>query len=234
MQLVLPVLHSHDYSLKNFIAGSNTSLLEHLQQQLSSTLGESAANPITFVHGLHGAGKTHLLSACHQIAEANSISCQYLDMHELVSMPAPIIQDIGLLDSLFIDNIDAIANQHAWQVQIFDTINQFLEHSGKCLLFSSSKSVVACQFSLPDLASRLMWGTTFHLQELDESEKVLAIKKHFNERGISVQQEVILFLMNRSHRDMHKLMQLVERLDSLSLQSKRKLTIPFIKQALSI
>lgn len=234
MQLVLPVLHSHDHALDNFVMGRNAPLIGHLKQQLSADERQINAQPITFVHGTAGSGKTHLLLACHQFTEIQGTQCQYIDMQELQTMPPQIVQGIGLTDVICIDNIDAIASSNAWQMQIFDVINQFLENTGKCLLVSAKNSVQSCDFLLPDLSSRLMWGTTFHLHELDESEKVVALYNHFRERGISVQQEVILFLMKRSQRDMHQLTELVEQLDSLSLQSKRDLTIPFIKQVLSI
>lgn len=234
MQLVLPVLHAHDYCLDNFITGENASLIEHVRQLLSAQNENQQGQGIIFVHGAMGTGKTHLLLACHQRAETSQKSCQYIDMQELRIMPSAIIQDVGLVDVLCIDNIDAVSNDHEWQVQIFDQINRFIENNGRCLMIAAKASVHACEFSLPDLASRLMWGTTFFLHELSEQDKVTALTQHFKERGIGVQKDAILFLMKRTQRDMHKLMHLVERLDRLSLQSQRKLTIPFIKQSLSL
>lgn len=232
MQLVLPVLHSHDYRFHNFQTGNNGALLAHVQKTIKGNCTPGPA--ITFCYGATGSGKTHLLSASHYMAESLGLSCQYIDMRELLSMPPQIIDGIGNMSAVFIDNIHVIANDRAWQLQLFDTLNQFLEKASCCMMIASRQSVKACEFSLPDLASRLTWGTTYRLNELSEDDKVQALKEHFDHRGIHVQDEVIEFLMKRSERDMHKLMALVEQLDRLSLQSKRKLTIPFVKQALTL
>jgi DnaA family protein len=234
VQLVLPVLQKHDFHLDNFIADENLSAIRHVRNRLSQRDSPSSAKPITFLFGAPGTGKTHLLLAFHQYADDIGLQGQYVDMRQVQKLPPPIIQGIGSLDLVCIDNIDAVSADGAWQVQLFDAINQFIENGGKQFLVSSSRPLQSIEFSLPDLASRLQWGTTFQLHDLDETHKTAALAAHFLERGIGVQEEVITFLMRRCERDMHKLVDLVDKLDKMSLQQKRKLTIPFIKDALSI
>jgi DnaA family protein len=47
-------------------------------------------------------------------------------------------------------------------------------------------------------------------------------------------EEVANFLLTHVPRDMTNLISVLDALDALSLQEKRKLTIPFVKSALNI
>jgi DnaA family protein len=231
MQLVLPVLQSHDFRLDNFIAGQNEALLEHVDTCLKQ---KTTLKPITYLQGIEGVGKTHLLLAFHHLAQSLGLSSQYIDMQQLKALPPQIIEGLAEHDVVCIDNLDTIAKHKEWQVQIFDTINIFLDNENTQLIVSANDVASKVGFTLPDLVSRLQWGTTFGLHELPEAQKLQALQMHFCERGINVQNEVIVFLMRRCERSMHKLTELVDQLDKLSLQKQRKLTIPFVKEELAL
>ncbi len=51
--------------------------------------------------------------------------------------------------------------------------------------------------------------------------------------GLQLQDEVAKYLLHRMPRDMHQLFDMLEQLDHQSLAKQRKLTIPFVKQALN-
>nr|WP_136252253.1 DnaA regulatory inactivator Hda [Ningiella ruwaisensis] len=263
-QLVLPVRQQNDLLLENFIAGKNIALLTHVRTLLSVGASEkepvnvsaqksdkyassspnnkdvslsSVNQQIVYLHGSEGTGKTHLLLGACKAAEAKSLRNQYIDLTQLVSMPSQIIEGIGKLDLIAVDNIQCIADNRDWQIAIFDAINQFIEAgrlSQRAFIISANASVSQCQFSLPDLASRLTWGTTYKLSELSEQDKFKALKTHLHQRGMNMGDDAVQFLMKRSPRDMHRLMKMVDKLDSLSLQNQRKLTIPFLKDALAL
>jgi len=42
------------------------------------------------------------------------------------------------------------------------------------------------------------------------------------------------FLLNRLSRDMNTLLETLDKLDNASLEAKRKLTIPFVKEVLAL
>ncbi|MFC4699304.1 DnaA regulatory inactivator Hda [Glaciecola siphonariae] len=241
MQLVLPVLQTHDFSLDNFVAGSNQGVVQHLQNSVchsadkASGVNTSAgAAPITYLYGCSGVGKTHLLLAMHQHAEAQGFSARYVDIEQVRKLPAQLIQGLGQHDVICIDNIHLIAEDREWQIALFDTLNQFLEQNPCHCIVSAKSAVKYIEFSLADLASRLQWGTSFQLRDMEEGDKIEALRLHFSERGVSVQNELLVFLLRRCERDMHKLVELVSTLDSMSLQQHRKLTIPFVKEALGL
>ena len=86
--------------------------------------------------------------------------------------------------------------------------------------------------TLPDLVSRLSWGLTLQIKPLTDEEKMLVLKQRAGQRGITFQQESVAYLFNRYSRDMAELIACLDKLDALSIQSQRKITIPFIKEAL--
>ena len=56
-----------------------------------------------------------------------------------------------------------------------------------------------------------------------------ALRMRAKARGMEMSAEVAQFILNRAPRDMNDLFDLLERLDVVSLQEQRKLTIPFVK-----
>jgi DnaA-homolog protein len=84
--------------------------------------------------------------------------------------------------------------------------------------------------TLPDLASRLTWGMTFQLHALNDMQKIAALQLRARSRGIELPDEVAQYLIKQVPRDMHTLFAVLERLDEVSLQQQRRLTIPFVKE----
>ncbi len=87
---------------------------------------------------------------------------------------------------------------------------------------------------LPDLASRLDWGVSFHLEELDDEGKLSALQLRAELRGFKLPIDVGRFLLNRLSRDMRTLLTTLNQLDNASFRAKRKLTIPFVKEILEL
>ena len=74
------------------------------------------------------------------------------------------------------------------------------------------------------------WGTTFYLTPLSDEEKLQAFKMRALARGIELSNDVLHFIIQRTARDMLTLFECLQSLDTLSLEEKRRVTIPFIKE----
>jgi DnaA family protein len=83
-----------------------------------------------------------------------------------------------------------------------------------------------------DLRTRLGWGNVFALQALSDEERRAVIKREADARGFSLSDEVTDFMLTHFSRDLGSLMQLLDKLDSYALQTKRAITIPLIKTML--
>lgn len=235
MQLALPVSFSKHDDFSTFVAGENQQVVQHLQNLVLLPFDRNQmARRISVVSGLSGYGKSHLLLAVCELASQHKIGHQYLNLQVLRQMPVQILDTMGQFEVLCIDNLDAICDSNDWQIAIFDLINQFNENGGRCLVFASNQKVDALPFTLPDLVTRLKWGTNYSLLALSDEEKRVALQNHAHAIGLALQEDALRFLLSRISRDMHKLVAVLLELDKLSLQDKRKITIPFIKSALSI
>ena len=86
---------------------------------------------------------------------------------------------------------------------------------------------------LPDLKSRLLGCPIYQLPRLGDDELCQALTLRAASRGLSMTEEVSVYMVNHLRRDMSALCALLEHLDKASLQHKRKLTIPFVRQVLA-
>jgi DnaA family protein len=100
------------------------------------------------------------------------------------------------------------------------------------LLITAASSPAHLPVQLPDLASRLAWGLTYQLQTLEDDDKLAALKMRAQKRGLQMPDEVARYLLHRSPRRLSGLFATLDVLDDASLKEQRKLTIPFVRQAL--
>ena len=84
-----------------------------------------------------------------------------------------------------------------------------------------------------DLKTRLVWGLVFQMHALSDSEKLQALQQAATERGLQISSEVAPWLLKHFHRDMPSLMSLLEALDNYSLETKRAITLPLLKEMLA-
>ncbi len=96
-------------------------------------------------------------------------------------------------------------------------------------MVSARCAPAALNLGLPDLVSRLGWGPVFQLQPLDDEGKRAALQLRARQRGMELPDEVAVYLLRRSPRDMDSLFELLQRLDVASLAAQRRLTIPFVR-----
>ena len=235
MQLTLPVLFRKQDSLHNFVQGQNTQLISHIHDVLSNDKEyPQASQRICVVSGTKGVGKSHLLLAICEQASIQGLSQQYIDLARIVHMPPEMLLGLINCNVVCIDNLQALDNNRAWQTAVFDTINQFTETQGKLLLIATNTAPEKIQYALPDLRTRLLWGTNFTLTALGDEDKFTAIENHLKAIGLGYSEDAVHFLLNRTTRNMYDLSQVINALDKASLQSKRKITIPFIKSTLGL
>ena len=83
-----------------------------------------------------------------------------------------------------------------------------------------------------DLRTRLGWGQVYALQPLGDDDVRAALRRAAAERGIVLSDEVLHFMLKRFSRDLGSLNELLGMLDGYSLETRRNITIPLLKQML--
>jgi DnaA family protein len=83
-----------------------------------------------------------------------------------------------------------------------------------------------------DLRTRLGWGHVFHLQVLGENERRAVLVRHAHALGMTLNTDLLDYLLSRFSRDLGHLIDLLHRLDAFALQTQRPLTIPLLRAML--
>ena len=85
-----------------------------------------------------------------------------------------------------------------------------------------------------DVRTRLGWGLVFQTQLLSDNEKIQALEGAAKARGLVLSSDVLPWLLNRFYRDMPNLMALLDAIDAYSLETKRPVTLPLVRDLLQI
>jgi DnaA regulatory inactivator Hda len=228
-QLSLAVQLPDDETFASFYPGENAQLITGLK---NAAIGQGA--PLLFFWGARGTGRSHLLHATCAEVNACGEAAAYipLDQHSLFT--PGVLEQMEQLPLVCLDNLESIAGNGQWEEALFDFFNRWKEHNQGSLIVTATTAPRKMGLCLPDLASRLDWGLAYQLRELDDEGKLSALQLRAELRGFKLPVDVGRFLLNRLSRDMRTLLQTLNELDNASLDAKRKLTIPFVKEALRL
>jgi len=82
-----------------------------------------------------------------------------------------------------------------------------------------------------DLKSRLAWGLVYQVKPLADEERAAYLRAESARRGFKLPDEVISYLLSRMRRDLRSLTSVLDRLDRFSLETKRAVTLPLVREA---
>lgn len=221
-QLPLALRWPRRQRFEHFHPGANAAAFAAVQ-----ALADDAGAPWVYLHGSPGSGRSHLLMAACQAANAAGRAVQYLPLATLDDSAAALrgVAGSGLLA---LDDLGAIAgNRHA-EHALFDLYNQ-AKAEGSALLFAAGATPAQLGLVLPDLRSRLGACTQFAIRPLDDEERRTVLKAQATSRGIELDESVLDWLFARYARDLGALLELLDKLDRASLAAQRKITVPFLR-----
>ena len=131
---------------------------------------------------------------------------------------------------LAIDNVDQLGEAGA--IDLFNVYNQMRDGSG--VLLASGPCPPARLKLRPDLVTRLAWGLVFQVHPLTDGEKIVALQSHATARGFSLSRETGQYLLTHWRRDMASLFAALDALDRYSLETKRPITVPLVREAIGL
>jgi DnaA family protein len=222
-QLPLPFFFTPEHGFDEYFAGGNAEAVEHLRRA-----AQGKAEPLIFLWGDAGLGKTHLLHAGCREAHRAGLSVSYLPLGLVHEFGGGILDGLEDQDLVCLDDVDAVAGDADWEQALFDLFNR-LRDAGHGLIVTAQCPPDNLTVRLPDLKTRLSWGLTLMLRPLADTDKLAALSLRAKQLGLDVPPAVGRFLLSQYRRDLPGLLELVGQLDSATLAAKRKLTIPFLK-----
>jgi len=209
----------------SFLPGRNTEALAHAR-----ALAQGEIRGVTWICGPAGSGKTHLLQAICAAASERS-RAGFVPLAQLADFGGGVLDGLGELECLCIDDLDRVAGDAAWERRLFALLRE-TEEAGGALAVAAAAPPALQRWALADLGSRLGAGAVFQLRPLDEAEQQAALELRARLRGLELPEETWQWLRRRYPRDMRLLYQLLDTLDEASLAAQRRLTVPFIRDVL--
>ena len=222
-QITLPFKISRQYNFDNFISANNNLLIHNLKNL------EKDIFQFIWIWGGSRIGKSHLLqSTCSYYKDYRAM---YLPLKLYKEEGPRILEGLSKIDLLVIDDIDLVINQSSWDNMLFNLYNE-LESNEASLLASSSCPPISISYSLPDLRSRALGASIFHVKPLEDSLIKEVLVRQAQDRGMELTERTAQYLLNYIKRDMSDISSCLDKLDLASLTEKKKLTIPFVKSVL--
>ena len=154
----------------------------------------------------------------------------YIDLRDTTEPER--LEGCETLTTVCLDSLEVVAGDAGWNAALFRLYTLMQDLRGR-LVVASRAAPASIAFRLPDLRSRLLAADSWQLQELDDDDQVRALQLRAERRGLTLADDAALFLVHRLPRDMHSLCRVLDQLDEASLVAQRRLTMPFLRQALA-
>ena len=241
-QFALDIAQAPKASLDNFLPGEDLALhsaLHELVKCWATKLDhDSKDNPLNqrwiYWWGPKGSGRTHLLTALGNAAEDLGLEYFPLTPHKPISW-ARLEEKIAGLSAndtpsvITVDDVDRLDERLV--AALFRILNE-IQASKAIHIFMAGSSAPSSLELREDLRTRLGWGLVFRTHLLGDDEKIKALQQAAQARGLVLSPDVLPWLLNRFYRDMPNLMALIDALDAYSLETKRAVTLPLVRELL--
>jgi len=207
-------------TLENFVAGRNGELLQNLQRLAARRAHER----FIYLWGRPGSGRSHLLKGVVAELHRAGAAAAYI----ACGADTRLNEGLERMDCVALDDVDRL--DAAAQEAAFHLYNALRELSGALLASGAAPPV---QLKLrEDLMTRLGWGLVYRVHPLTDEEKSRALTDHAAGRGLRLPPEVCDYLLTRASRDLASLLALLDALDRYSLEAKRPITVPLVRDLL--
>lgn len=241
-QLILDYQFKPEYSFSNFVRTPSTEVAYLAALSAVRKQGQKY-NPL-WLYGGKGVGKTHLLSAIGNEVRSSTDDTVIIYVNSkniLVEQEKAknefdvvrLVKEYNDVDFLIIDDIDAILKKPSIDENIFHLYNH-LTQKGKQLIFSSSIPPNQLKFTDQNLKSRLESSLTVKIEKMTDEDKRKVIKKLAKDFDLFIPNNVVDYILNSAPRDFISLHDIVSRINRLSLETKKKITLPLVKKVLKI
>ena len=216
---------------KTFKSSFNSFYVDPQNEQLLKDIKDLSNGDNLYIYGVKNSGKTYLLqSLCNEYSK-NKKSALFLPLKEVVRYGVDIIESIENMDLVCIDGLEIIRNKKEWEIGLFNLINYSLQTNCR-LIFTSSSEDIKAAFSLPDLDSRMKKFNSYEIFPISDNHLLEALKNIANLSSINLGDREAQYLITYTKRNMSDLVKILESLDQLSMENKRRITIPLIKELL--
>ena len=159
-------------------------------------------------------------------ASLNSYKTQpkIIDLNEKILNP-----DVFKYPMVFIKNLSSCTLNQESEIFLFNGFNYCLSQNTK-ILFSSNDFIKNLDIKLADLESRLNTVLPVEILNPADKEKMNLINFELKQRGLVINDKEMQYIFTHHSRDLNSLLNLAEKLDEISHQEKKSISINLIKK----
>ncbi len=159
-------------------------------------------------------------------ASLNSYKTQpeIIDLNEKIFNP-----DVFKCPMVFIKNLSSDTLNQESEIFLFNGFNYCLNQNTK-ILFSSNDFIKNLDIKLADLESRLNTVLPVEILNPADEEKMNLINFELQQRGLEINDKEMQYIFTYHSRDLNSLLNLAEKLDEISHQEKKSISINLIKK----
>ena len=228
-QLNLDVKLDEAINLNNFIICPSTEIILKASRDFISG---SDTTKTFFLWGKKGTGKNYLLHSINREFLNKKLNSAFVSFENSSLDNPSVFEGLEELDVIFIESLEQFPCLKEWELALFNLINACLIKG--CKIFISSKVTAKhLEINLVDLKSRLLAFPAFELPEINEHEKIKAMKEAASRKGWELEDNVLSYILTHTSRNLSDLMSLMNELDTFSLEKKRKVSIALVRELIS-
>lgn len=175
---------------------------------------------IQLIEGPSGSGKSHLANVWRLKTGAQTLDPETLAAESVTGMP--------LKSGIVLENLDCCSFDDQ---ALFHLFNLSREH-GFDILMTARSAPARWQVELPDLISRLRAVPVARIGMPDDALLGAVLFKHFSDRQLNVEPQVLKFLAHRTTRSMSAVRELAAAIDHAALVTGKKVTRHFAGEIL--
>jgi chromosomal replication initiator protein len=212
------------YTYESFVVGSCNQFAHAASMAVAEAPGKTY-NPL-YLYGGVGLGKTHLMHACGNAIKLRNpyLRLCYLSserfMNELINAirydkTQSFRERYRSVDVLLIDDVQFMAGKERTQEEFFHTFNSLYEQQ-KQIVISSDCPPREIPTLEERLHSRFEWGLIADIEPPDLETKVAILKRKAEMTGVTVPDDVALFIASRVKNNIRELEGSLVRLVAMS------------------
>lgn len=219
-QLALELATPAEPTFSSFVTGRNAEAAARLQ----AVAAGASAERYVYLWGVPGSGRTHLLKSLRAAMTEAGRRCEYVACDGATRT----FPDAEALACLAVDDVERLPPEG--QVALFNAYN-VLRERGAALVAAGDAPAVQLPLRA-DVITRLGWGLVYQLHALTDDEKAVALAEYAARLGFTLDRDMTDHLLRHAARDMGSLLAMVRALDRHSLEAKRPVTLPLVRELL--
>ena len=178
--------------------------------------------------GKEDIAKSFFFLACYNYLNTKH-TCIYFSLKK--SIPS-INLKVDEAEIIFMDGYNHLFNSEEGEKKLFNLFN--LSKEKKIKVFFNNSLQGPQVIKLDDLKSRLSSSLQVDFPALSDNDKKIIVINFLKKRGLLMKEQSIDFILKRHSRNLNDLIELSIKLDEISLEQKKNITIPLIKEFTSL